>query len=68
MSAVDVKVNLPLTNVSALVEVPEDKSTGAGSHHTSGSFHINSTNLWMFFHEPPRIVLKIGTFVEHVRS
>ena len=30
-----------------------------------GSFHVNSTNLWMFFHGPPRIVLKFGTVVEH---
>ena len=32
---------------------------------TSGSFHVNSTNFWMFFHAPPRIVLKFGTVVEH---
>ena len=30
-----------------------------------GSFHVNSTNFWMFFHGPPRIVLKFGTVVEH---
>ena len=30
----------------------------------AGSFHVNSTNFWMFFHWPPRIVLKFGTVVE----
>ena len=30
-----------------------------------GLFHVNSTNFWMFFHGPPRIVLKFGTVVEH---
>ena len=34
-------------------------------HSTYGSFHVNSTNFWMFFHGPPRIVLKFGTVVEH---
>ena len=30
-----------------------------------GSFHVNSTNFGMFFHGPPRIVLKFGIVVEH---
>ena len=34
-------------------------------HIAMGSFHVNSTNFWMFFHGPPRIVLKFGTVVEH---
>ena len=29
------------------------------------SMDVNSTNFWMFFHGPPRIVLKFGTVVEH---
>ena len=35
------------------------------SASAAGSFHVNSTNFWMFFHAPPRIVLKFGTVVEH---
>ena len=35
---------------------------------TLGSFHVNSTNFWMFFHGPPRIVLKFGTVVEHCKK
>ena len=39
--------------------------TATNSMNGIGSFHVNSTNFWMFFDGPPRIVLKFGTVVEH---